>query len=352
MWAALLALPASLVLSHFTEPQSFLLSSCLMNFVQNGRFLEHEIDSLGIPSVQYKKLGGKTFHNPVYVAMYGLFYYDRYKGIRENAYFTDYYKIFASRRLDPETYKKRFLNTARWLKDNLQIQQTDTLVYGVYLYPFPWPVYRLKAGWKSAMAQGVAAQIFLRAWRETGDSAYIQKAELALKALLVPVEKGGVTLQDSENSWWYEEYADTFAVRSRVLNGMEHVLIALDEMFQATQDTFYKILFDKGMNALAENITKFSHPRMPWTWYDLDGHVANYKYHHVNINLTQKLYEMTQKDELKIFEKWKKMHAFYFIREFLKQKPDLVDIGILLINFCFSWGALILILSATRWFKV
>ena len=55
-------------------------------------------------------------------------------------------------------------------------------------------------------------------YQETSDERYVPAARKALQTFFIPVSQGGVTIKDTDEHWWYEEYADPRGVESRVLN--------------------------------------------------------------------------------------------------------------------------------------
>jgi len=324
---------ASIVLSDWTEPVTTKLASQITNFVLYGNYKEHILDSNGVPKVRYRRVKGMLFYNPVYVAVYGLYYYDKWLDNGENEYFLKYYNIYPPNVSKPEEWLKYFINTADWLAASQKVYTfNNDIVYGVYEYNFPWEVYNLRPPWRSAMAQSLSAQVLLRAWLLTGNEKYRKAMDLALNALYVPVSSGGVTIMSTDDSWWYEEYASTAAIESRVLNGMEHVLIALFEAASITSNPNLWMLFKNGNNSLEKIINKYSANNISWTFYDAVGRLANYKYHMINIALTKKLLSITGNNTYKIYAVWEEMRSPYFVREFIYQRPGPIDIATWLLN--------------------
>lgn len=347
---------ASLVLaifsSNLTAPQLTDPAIRLMHLVRHRSLNDHVLDSAGIPQIRYNRLDNRPYSNPVYVAVYGLYYYDQWQANGENAYFLNYYRVYPPAVKSRAEYRQLFFNTAHWLEKNLSRRRYKDVEYGIFEYHFPWGVYQLRPPWRSAMAQSLAIQVFLRAWLATDDARYLELARLARNALYVPVAEGGVTYFEAPDRWWYEEYAAPDATPSYVLNGMLHVLIGLREHALLTDDNESENLLRYGVNALIQKLPKFENRRLNWTNYDAIGGVANYKYHHININLLCRLHALLRDPRLAVWERWTEMQTPFFQREFLLQRPDPLDWMILLINYA---GSTTLLLAASiilrRWYR-
>ena len=65
--------------------------------------------------------------------------------------------------------------------------------------------------------------------------------------------------KDFDTSWWYEEYVtnNVGAEESRVLNGMLFALIDVYEYYKYIDDADAKLIFDKGINNVKENLAKY-----------------------------------------------------------------------------------------------
>lgn len=334
------------ILSNFTEEVTTPPAVLMMQFLKHGTPQEHFLDEQGIPRLRYTRLGKELYYNPVYVAIYGLYYYDRWQQNGENAYFLRYYRVYPPHVLEDSRWLELFLATADWLVENQQVRDWGGLKYGVYEYDFPWDIYNLRPPWRSAMAQGLAIQVLVRAWLVTQDSRYLTAARLARNALQVEARDGGVTYKDTPDSWWYEEYVAPGAKESRVLNGMEHVLIALHEFYVLTGDRESLSLFRKGMNSLTANIEAYTNRQVQWTNYDRLGFTANYKYHHININLTRRLFALSGDKRLMIWREWEQLATPFLLREFVLQKPHAVDIAIVGINTLLAVPVVLLFIGA------
>lgn len=325
--ALLLSVVAAPFVANRLEPRLIQPTAQIMTFALTGRFAEHTFDE-GVPQVYYRRLG-ESHANPVYASVYALWYYQTAHGTGEFDYFLDYYNIDAPP-VPAGGYMTYFYNVADWLVDDLVLREHDGVRYGVWEYGFPWEVYRLEPGWVSGMAQGLGIQVLLRAWTASGERRYLDATVLARRSFEVPVDAGGVTLMDAGSSWWYEEYASPGAVESRVFNGAAHSVIALFELAAGADDEAARVLAQRGMDSVLASLGTYDAGW--WTYYDALGLMSNYKYHHVNINLARRLGEQTGNEQLlEAAERWAGYRTPFFEREFLRQRPQVSDVGLLLL---------------------
>jgi heparosan-N-sulfate-glucuronate 5-epimerase len=196
--------------------------------------------------------------------------------------------------------KEVFLNNANWLVDN-------AVSYGNYSlleYNFPWPQYNLTAPWYSAMAQGRALQVLIRAHEITGDDRYLDTAKKLLNAFYTEVKNGGITYKTAKDGWWYEEYAGIGGKQPRVLNGMIYSLLGLNDYFQHTHDLSAKYLFDQGITALKVDLPKYQEPGN-FSKYSLVGPANSLGYHKLHIKILRMLFDITNDEVLRAYYlKW------------------------------------------------
>ena len=250
------------------------------------------VDSDGIPLVYYDTtVDGKPIgyqKNPVTTALQANEFYDIYK---EN---------------NNESSKTYFLNNANWLIDNA----VNKGYYSLLQYNFPWPIYKFEQPWFSAMANGLALQVLIKAHELTQDLKYLIAAKSLLNAFFIEVKDGGITYKDSSDEWWYEEYAtnDKNAKVSRVLNGMMFAVLGIYDYYKYTNDADAKLLFDKGVNSIKKEISKYN--LNGYSYYDLLGKPAGGKYHTIHVDLTKKLYDLTSESIFNQYsELWKNYNS-------------------------------------------
>ncbi len=303
---AIIPLFLSLLLCSYTE--GFIRPGVivLFNAIKGEGFratpsIEIKLDENGIPITLYPDLGPQR--NPANIAQQGLVYLNEGK-------------------------RELFLNTADWFVENAS--RRDDFV--VWEYKFSWNSYNMTPPWISAMAQGLGVEVLGHAYNIAGKSIYIVYAKEALKAFLVPIKEGGVRV-DTGNGWWYEEYADFGGRNQRVINGMIYALQGVYNFWLITGDEQAKIVFDKGIIALKENLS--SYDALGWSYYDALGNAASDKYHHIHIHQMRWLYEVTGDPMFTHYANdWEDdlESPFRFLSLVLIRGPQESDIIILLIN--------------------
>ena len=205
-----------------------------------------------------------------------------------------------------ESSKTYFLNNVNWLVNNA-VQKEK---YALLPYNFPLPIYNLKAPWYSAMANGQALQVLIKAHEMTQDLRYLIAAKSLLNAFFIEVKDGGITYKDSSNDWWYEEYASNgkYAKNSRVLNGKLFTVLGIYDYYKYTNDADAKLLFEKGVNSIKKELSKYNDNG--YSYYDLLGNPA-LKYHQIHVDLLKKLYNITGEPILiQYSDLWKNYNSF------------------------------------------
>ena len=89
-------------------------------------------------------------------------------------------------------------------------------------------VLSLDPGWYSAMAQGHAMSLLIRAYLRTGNNKYKKSAVKATQLFKVPSKDGGILARFMDKYDWYEEYPTVPS--SYVLNGFIYALIGLYDL--------------------------------------------------------------------------------------------------------------------------
>ena len=101
-----------------------------------------------------------------------------------------------------------------------------------------WPIFvtrklangklELPPGWYSAMAQGQAMSLLVRAFLRTNNAKYLNSAVKAVRLFDIPSSEGGVLATFADKYPWYEEYPTT--PHSFVLNGFIYSLLGLYDL--------------------------------------------------------------------------------------------------------------------------
>lgn len=131
----------------------------------------------------------------------------------------------------------------------------------------------------SAMTQGECISAFMRAWKLTSDSAYIEGASCALRLMCRPIEKGGTAIFEGQ-FLFLEELP--IIPRSSVLNGWIFALFGLYDFWLATNDKDSYKYFILSFNTLKYNLRKYDTGY--WSYYDMRGHLSSPFYHDLHIN--------------------------------------------------------------------
>ncbi|MGH6919554.1 MAG: D-glucuronyl C5-epimerase family protein, partial [Geminicoccaceae bacterium] len=127
------------------------------------------------------------------------------------------------------------------------------------------PIYRLRAPWPSAMAQGRGLSVLMRAWQCTSDERYIAGARRALAAFSVPVARGGV-MDAYDGQTTFEEYPAQPA--PHVLNGMIFALFGLWDLVRAQpDDARAAAIFQRGAATVEALLPRYDTGW--WSLYDL-----------------------------------------------------------------------------------
>lgn len=256
------------------------------------------LDDDGIPYVKYGYKNGINLgsqRNPVTISQKAMNYYDEYQRKGTNSSRTCLY------------------NCANWIVENSVIYDD----YAILEYNFTWPLYNLEKPWRSGMAQGQAIQALIKANEIFGEKKFLDSAKLLLNSFFIEVKDGGVTYKSKEG-WWYEEYASNNCKVSKVLNGMIFTILGIYDYYQYTNDSDAKILFDKGVLALKNELPKFDYKG--FSYYDVLGNLAH-EYHAIHIDLLKKLYDLTKEDVFKYYhDGWKKTDYYKHVALTIKSE--------------------------------
>ena len=172
--------------------------------------------------------------------------------------------------------------------------------------------YEIKSPWCSAIAQGEAISVLLRAHSLTQNDTYIDVASKALRSFLVVIEKNGFMREINNDSLLFEEYPSQ--KMNFALNGFIFSLYGLYDFYLYNQNKLAEELFQKGINTIKNSLTDFDLGY--WSkyslYYDPIYYPASYKYHAIHVEMLKSLYFITSE---KIFQetsiKWEK-HLFSF----------------------------------------
>lgn len=235
-----------------------------------------------------------------------------------------YYDLF----LDEENilYKDSFLINANWFVKHGKITSDNIILW---TYDFPWesreghgnPPYR------SALAQGQAISVLIRAHKITGDNKYAEIAQKGYNSFRYKFNEheAGVVSFDSE-CWWLEEsmvYPPT-----HILNGLIWALWGVYDYAKYFNDSHAENLFQNCVKTLEHNLHKWDLGE--WTSYDIASGddkgrpimPASHYYQRLHIVQMESMYNLTGKEIFRKYkERWQKyMDSFYYRNKWLLKK--------------------------------
>jgi len=215
----------------------------------------YRLDPGGI--VIIKGPDGRDYYNPVSASLFAL---GQHTNIRRTA----------GKRA---TNFGGFLTHARHLRLSQDTQ-------GGWQYPVPAARYGVAPGWYSAMAQGLAVSVMLRAFDLTGEQSYFDAAGLAAGLLLRPFDEGGCSDYDELGRPFLEECPSD--PPSHILNGAVFALIGLRELEARTGGDAH----EAAAGRLAAQLGQFDLGY--WSRYDLRFTTpATQAYHSLHVSLLQ-----------------------------------------------------------------
>jgi heparosan-N-sulfate-glucuronate 5-epimerase len=152
----------------------------------------------------------------------------------------------------------------------------------VHRYAYPEPL-RVEPPWVSGIAQGEAASLLVRLYRQTTEAPFAEAARRALAPMAIPSEAGGVRAF-LDGKPLPEEYPTQ--PPSHVLNGAIFALWGYYDVGMGLADRGAAEAFEAGLEALATNIGRWDTGY--WSRYDLYPHrvvnVASWGYHALHVN--------------------------------------------------------------------
>jgi len=181
------------------------------------------------------------------------------------------------------------LAQAAWLRD---CQQNDGIP-GLYRFAFPWHKYGAGVGWASAMAQGEAISVLLRAHAMQENDGFDAAALRAAQPFRAGIDRGGVVWQSGKDVF-FEEVANRHA--PHILNGCIYALWGVWELWQRTGEHWLAEISERSVDTLLRWLPQFDTGW--WTQYSLlrssthRPHIATLKYHEFHIAQTRVLAKM------------------------------------------------------------
>jgi heparosan-N-sulfate-glucuronate 5-epimerase len=207
-----------------------------------ARYASENIDAEGVWSAC-------GTYNPVSIAQYGLYCYGEYvAGHCE--------------------LRQTCLRQAQFLR---RCQRPD----GTFAYWDTRVKYAVRAPWISAMAQGEAASLFLRAYCLTSERSYLDAALLAAESLKTDVAASGVSFVRG-NAIFFEEIASQTPVH--ILNGHLYAAFGLWELCRfGFSDPELQRVHERAVQTLVRWLPLFD--AKGWTYYQLAINARGARYY-------------------------------------------------------------------------
>ncbi|GAB4295008.1 MAG: hypothetical protein Kow0098_16970 [Ignavibacteriaceae bacterium] len=230
-----------------------------------------DFDQNGIPL--YRKKNMKSEYHPIVIAQYALGIYEKlnYTGTGKNSLIN------------------KFLTQADWFRNNLI--EVKSKYYWYINYDIP--EYKIISPWYSAMAQGEAVSVLVRAFILTGEKDYLSTSEKAIQVFFSDVKDGGV-VNYFDKHIIYEEYPSPERTVG-VLNGFIFSLFGIFDLYLATKNHSYHRLFQKGADSLKDLLEVYDMEY--WSQYYLFDHPqkypASFTYHKLVIEQLKVLHILT-----------------------------------------------------------
>lgn len=223
---------------------------------------------------------GNTTVFPVAIFQYGLGAYDLFLQTSD------------------ERYKRKFWQCVKWTVDNMD-ECSRWNNFSHYCPDFPY----------SAMAQGEAASLLIRAYVCSSEEKYLELSQKAIDYMLRPVEEGGTTLYTNGGMYLME-----YTFKKMVLNGSIFSWWGLyDYVLISNDNGKYKAALETTLKTLIQTLPQFKSKY--WSLYSLDGLIASPFYHNLHIAQMKAMYQLTNEQIFKEYATiWEKQQQNFICR--------------------------------------
>lgn len=226
-------------------------------------------------------------YNPVGVANHGLFLYN------------DLIKNTNSLALGVDK-KAAFDKQVDWLIRN----KTDKKNMSFWYHNYPAVEHGCKPPWRSALTQGLALSLLLRAYYLTGDEGLSKLTQRVANSMKAPISEGGFLYEDENGNYWYQEYMGNCGY---VLNGFIFAMWGIYDYYLYSNDEECKAIFDRCIGTLRRNLKRYDWKMgfAKWTVYDLkDRNPVTLEYQKMHVSLLKDLYTITREQFLLDYAKF------------------------------------------------
>lgn len=216
--------------------------------------------------------GGEKHYHAITISQYALYRYERWQE-GDGAALED------------------FLVQARWLRDNHRLHRA---VSGCYVFEFPWPKYGVESGWISAMAQGEAISVLLRAHQVSPRAGFDVAAYQVAEPFRFTLAEGGVVYRRNTHAFLEEVAVDPAA---HILNGCIFALWGIWELNRFVRAEWRTALISEVLQTIRDWLPLYD--RSGWSTYSLLAgksgrrHISTLKYHAFHIAQLRVLAVMT-----------------------------------------------------------
>lgn len=222
------------------------------------------LDEAGVPYNAPVGAISAAYH-PTSIAQYAL--------ARWNAYLVD----------GRNEHKEAFLTQACWLLAHESHLSNDASGWPI---SFALRDYHAPRLWLSALAQGNAISVLVRAYQLTSEEKFLQAARRAVRTFELDILDGGVNASLGEDGVFFEEVAVYPA--AHILSGHILALFGLYDYVSFTKDRRIEALIQRAITTLHTLIDAFDTGY--WTRYDLlHQRLATWLYHSLHVTLLEVL---------------------------------------------------------------
>ncbi len=201
------------------------------------------IDRGELPLTTDEKAGIVVF--PIAIFQYGLGAYDLFLLTHEERYLTQFKKC------------------VDWAINN----QNCLGAWNNFGFIYPEAPY-------SSMCQGEGASLLIRAYKQYGDSIYLDATKKAINFMLIPKENGGTAEYIKDDVILYE-----FTNKPYVLNGWIFSIFGIYDL--SIEDISYKKILNQSLDSLERKISSFDNGY--WSMYDNGKKITSPFYHNLHI---------------------------------------------------------------------
>lgn len=264
-----------------------------MNFKAKTRYKAF-VDQKGVIMLDYKGALGLRY-NPNAIAQSALGFYELYLDALGAGDFSSL-----------DRHKNDFLTQAEWFLDHGRPVSDDIRLWE---YEFDFEGRELqKAPWRSALAQGQALSVLIRAFQLTGNPSYSEAAHKGFNAFRRDgyEHPHGVICKDDEGVWLEEVF---FSKPNHILNGLIWALWGVRDYMIWTGDPYAVRLYNQSEQTLADHLHLYDLGF--WTAYDdprgLKGPLmpTSPYYHRLHTVQMECMYMLTKRDVYgRTHEKW------------------------------------------------